>query len=96
MRLLLMGETAPSLSESSRQLLAASATLLLATVTLPYAARGVIEFLKGTNEMKSKRVFMGAFAAWQREIVAEVEKRQDIQYEVQRPINGYKITEEAR
>ncbi|KAF7188358.1 Phenylcoumaran benzylic ether reductase Pyrc5 [Pseudocercospora fuligena] len=59
-----------------------------AHTTLSYAAQGVLECLKHPKETKNKRIFMQAFAASQREIVAELEKQQGVKYTELSPIDG--------
>lgn len=63
--------------------------------TLSYAAQGVIECLKHPEETKNKRVFLEAFTASQREIVAELEKQQGVKYEELEPVDGKKTVEDA-
>lgn len=63
--------------------------------TLSYAAQGIVEILKHPDETKNKRVFMEAFTASQREIVAELEKQQGVKYEELSPVNGAEAVEDA-
>ena len=50
-------------------------------VTMAYAAHGVAEILKGPEVFRNGHVFMQAFAASQRDVVAELEKQQGVKYE---------------
>jgi hypothetical protein len=62
--------------------------------TLPYTAQGVIQVLKHSENFKNKRVFMEAFAASQKDIVAELEKQQGVKY-TSTTINGVERTKKA-
>ncbi|KAF8854602.1 NAD(P)-binding protein [Acephala macrosclerotiorum] len=48
--------------------------------TLPYAALGVLKVLQNPDKFENQRVFMEGFAASQKEIVAELEKQQGVEY----------------
>ncbi|KAH6680627.1 hypothetical protein B0J14DRAFT_446973, partial [Halenospora varia] len=48
--------------------------------TIPYVAQGVLQVLKSPDKFRNQRVFMEAFAASQRDIVAELEKQQGVKY----------------
>lgn len=48
--------------------------------TLPYAAQGVLAVLKRHEDFQNQRVFMEAFAASQKDIVAELEKQEGVKY----------------
>lgn len=49
--------------------------------TMAYVAQGVVQILKQPERFRNGHVFLQAFAASQREIVAELEKQQGVKYE---------------
>ncbi|KAK5123525.1 hypothetical protein LTR85_002563 [Meristemomyces frigidus] len=64
--------------------------------TLPYAAQAVIQVLKHPDATRNERVFLSAFEASQRDIVAELEKQQGMQYTVDESFDADKVVEEAK
>lgn len=62
--------------------------------TLPYTAQSVLAVLKHSENFKNQRVFLEAFAASQKDIVAELEKQQGVKYG-STTINGVERTKKA-
>ncbi|KAI6802130.1 hypothetical protein KC367_g8196 [Hortaea werneckii] len=50
--------------------------------TLPYTAAAVVQILRNPHDTANKRIFLSPFETSQREVVAELERRQGVEYNV--------------
>ena len=48
--------------------------------TLPYCAEATLQILKHTDIARNQRIFLSAFEASQRQVVAELEEQQQLKY----------------